>query len=86
MEQDIRAWRALISHYFRTKQYKYLKQLPHLLGYLKRCEAAGKLEYDPYANDWRKDLRLLILRAHEDHQLALVSLYEQLAKLSCCDL
>lgn len=78
IECHIRAWRQILAHYRRQPRFKHLKQITHLLGYLKHCEQVGELLYDSYAQEWRNDLRLLIRRAREEDQLALVSLYDAL--------
>lgn len=78
---NITAWRKTLSKYYHAPRYKHLKQLPHLLGYLKHCESVGELLSDPYMGEWVTELKILIRRAHEEDQLVLVSLHDTLSQM-----
>lgn len=78
---NITAWRKTLSKYYHAPRYKHLTQIPHILGYLKNCECAGELLHDPYIDSWIADLKLLIKRAREEDQLALVSLHDALLEI-----
>lgn len=77
MQQQLRKWRKILSKYNRP----HFKQIPHLMGYLGKCQETGELLPDPYINEWVTELKLVIRRAHEEDQLALVSLHDTLMNI-----
>jgi hypothetical protein len=76
-QRDILIWHKTMTRYDRKPYTQY--GVTHLIGYLRRCADIGELQPDPYVNQWRECVKLIIKRDRpETDELKLISLYHAL--------
>jgi len=80
-KSDIKAWCRILEQYQRKPFTQY--GAAHLLGYLRRCQHIGELQYDQYISQWLECIRLIIrYDPNSEYNLSLVSLYHELQSLN----